>query len=114
MNLFVLSASLAVTSGFIFFMYDGVAIKYGYPIGKLFLFHKKWFLIIGWLMIIPGSIEFFSQTSFVVGLAIIFGCFITAMILIAIFKSNIQWISLLMVIASIVIWIIGGNSFVTM
>jgi hypothetical protein len=114
MNLFVISASLAVISGFIFNMYDGVAVKYGYPIGKLFFYYKKWLVGIGWLMIVPGSIEILSQISFLTGLALIFGCLIAAVVLIALFKSNIQWISLLMVLASIILWIVGGASIVTM
>ncbi len=113
MNLLTLSSALAVISGLIFNMYDGVAVKYGYPIGKLFLKYKTWLVVIGWLMIVSGSIEIISQVSILLGLIIILGCIFFAVSLIALFKSNIQWISLLMVITSVIIWILGGASIQT-
>lgn len=108
MNYAIISSVLAVTSGFILNIYNGVSEKRGYPVCKFFLHQRKWLLLISWLMIIPGGIELFSQLGGTIGMFSILFCFIGAMILISKFKANIQWMSLLMACTSIIIWIIGG------
>lgn len=108
MNGFVISSFLAVTVGFIANMYDGVAIRYGWPMGKLFTQHKKWVVTIGWLCIISGAIELFTDLKFIKGIFAFIIAIVFAVMLIRIFKSNIQWISAIILLASVIIWIITG------
>lgn len=108
MNLLTLSSALAVTAGFIFVMYVPTALKSGIPIGKLFLTRKSWLVTIGWLMIIPAGIELISLLGILFGLGLTLGCFVASGILISTLKSHTQIVSLLMALASIIIWIVGG------
>lgn len=112
MNSIVISSFLAVTVGFIATMYNGVAEKYGWHIGKLFSNHKGWIAVIGWICIISGSIELISELHFLKGIFAVVVALILAVISMRIFKSNIQWISLIAILASIIIWIIGGAEIV--
>jgi glucan phosphoethanolaminetransferase (alkaline phosphatase superfamily) len=108
MNNFIFSSFLAVTAGFIANIYEGIAKKYGWPIGKLFTKHKGWVFTIAWLMIISGTVELMHWLSFLLGILSAGLSFVLAVILTYIFKYRIQWIAILILIGSIVIWIAGG------
>ena len=108
MNNFIVSSGLAVSAGFIGLMYDGYATKYGWPMGRLFRNHQGWIVTIAWLCVIPGSVELINQLSWLLGIVSILLSFISALILTGLLKERIQWISILMILASILVWTIGG------
>lgn len=99
---------LAIVAGSIGAKYKRFAERYGWPIGKLFYYHDGWVKVLSIIAIIGGVIESFSLLKFWMGSLSIGLSFLLGWLLIVLFKERVQWIAIICLIASIVVWCAFG------
>jgi hypothetical protein len=112
MNSYVISSFLAITAGLIALMYEGVAEKAGWTIGKLFTKYKGWSITIAILIVLSASYELIHIKKFLIAALYFAVAFFLAIVLTSILKHRIQTVAVILLILSTIIWIVGGINIV--
>lgn len=107
-NSYFISSILALTSGLTIVSYKGYATKQGWAMGKLFESDSNLLKIIALLAILGGFIELFFVVSWYMVIIYAIGAWLLSGAFTAMFRTSTQWLSILMLIASVVIWVAGG------
>lgn len=108
MNSFVMSSTLAILAGFIVMSYRQYAERYGWAIGGIYYTKESWLGFFVWACVIPATIQLIFELSFLKGIGITIGLFFIAPVVIYIFKTWVQYLWIVLIILSIIIWMVGG------
>ena len=99
MNILFLSTLIACAGGFIVLSYQSLARARGWPVGELFC-NPLFQVIFGGLTVIGSAWVAYIDISFLSALGVLVGGFIIAFILSTIFKSLVQGVAVLLIVAS--------------
>lgn len=108
----IISSCFAAIAGFLIISYSGFVDKHGYPLSEFYQKYASGLSFLGWILIASAGFQLFSQLKFF-SILVFIGCFVASTGSIWIFKKHIQWISFLLIIVSILIWVIGGVEIVS-
>jgi hypothetical protein len=98
---------MATTAGITIVSYKAYAQQKGWPIGKVFE-SSTWLNIIALLAILGGAVELFFNIKWYWAILGVIGAWLASGAITAVFAKHTQILSILLLIASVLVWIIGG------
>ncbi len=112
MDTALIGSLMKMIGGLLVITYKDYALKKGWPVGALFASDVSWLTFIGTLSILVGFVELFFLIKWYLAIISSLGVVAASSIIANIFKEKTQYVSILLLIASIVVYSILGASII--